>query len=79
MVEHAVEDQAHPLPLRIVPQAQQRGVPAKLRIDATIIFGIVFMHARRDKHRIQVQRRDAQLLEIRQLLADTVQIAAVEG
>lgn len=45
MVEHAIEDQTHPLFLRVVTQAQQRGIAAKLRINAAVIFGIVFMHA----------------------------------
>lgn len=58
MVKNTVQNQAHALLLGVVPQAQQRRVAAKLRINMTIIFGIVFMHARRGKHRIQVQRRD---------------------
>lgn len=59
MVKNTVENQAHPLLLGGVTQAQQRPVAAKLRINMTVIFGIVFMHARRGKYRIQVQRRDA--------------------
>lgn len=45
MVEHAIEDQTHFLFLRMVAQAQQRRIAAKLRINATIILGIIFMHA----------------------------------
>nr|VXZ88075.1 Uncharacterised protein [Klebsiella pneumoniae] len=45
MVEHAVEDHAHSRPLGVVAQPEQRRVAAKLRIDAPIILGIVFMHA----------------------------------
>ncbi len=45
MVEHPVEDHAHPRPLGAVAQLEQRRVAAKLRIDAPIILGIVFMHA----------------------------------
>ena len=58
MVKDAVENQTHAQLLRIVPQAQQRPVAAKLRINMTVIFGIVFMHARGGKYRIQIQRRD---------------------
>ena len=79
MVEHAIEDQTHSLFLRMVAQAQQRRIAAKLRINATIILGIIFMHAGGDKYRIQVQRRYAKLLQVRQPLADTIEIAAVKG
>ncbi len=79
VVEHAVQDQAHPLFLRILTQAQQRLVAAKLRINVAIIFGIVFVYARGFKHRVEVQRRHAQFFQVRQLFADTVEIAAVEG
>lgn len=78
MVEHAIEDQTHSLFLRMVAQAQQRRIAAKLRINATIILGIIFMHAGGDKYRIQVQRRHAKLLQVRQPLADTIEIAAVK-
>ena len=79
VVEDAVEYQPHAFTLRVVPQAQQRIVTAKLRIHFPVIFGIVLVHARRGEDRIQVQRGYAQRLEVRQLLADTVKIAAVEG
>jgi hypothetical protein len=62
----------------VLAQAQQRRVAAKLLINVAIIFGIVFMHAGGFKHRVQVQRRDAQFFQVRQLFADTVEIAAVE-
>ena len=65
--------------LRMVAQAQQRRIAAKLRINATIILGIIFMHARGDKYRVQVQRRHAKLFQVRQPLADTIEIAAVKG
>ena len=75
----AIEDQTHSLFLRMVAQAQQRRIAAKLRINATIILGIIFMHAGGDKYRVQVQRRYAKLLQVRQPLADTIEIAAVKG
>ena len=79
VVEHAVKDQAHPLFLRVVTQAQQRRIAAKLRVNATVILGIVFMHAGSDKYRVQIKRRDAKLLQLRQFFADPIEIAAVEG
>jgi hypothetical protein len=41
-------------------QAQQRLVAAKLLVNVAIIFGIVFVHARGFKHRVQIQRRHAE-------------------
>lgn len=54
MVEHAVEDHAHSRPLGVVAQPEQRRVAAKLRIDAPIILGIVFMHAGGGENRVQI-------------------------
>ena len=78
MVEHAVEDHAHPRPLGVVAQAEQRRVAAKLRIDAPIILGVVFMHAGGGEDRVQIQGGDAELLQVRQFFADAVEIPAVE-
>ena len=79
MVKHAVEDQAHPFTLRIVAQAQQRGIATELRIDTAVISGIVFMYAGRDEYWVEIQRGHAKLLQIRKLLANTVEIAAIKG
>lgn len=57
-------------------QTQQRTVATELRIDAAIIFGIVFMHAGGDEYRVQIERGYAKLLEIRQFLADPIEVAA---
>ena len=78
MVKHAVEDQAHPFTLRIVAQAHQRGIATELRIDTAVISGIVFMYAGRDEYRIEIQRSHAKLLQIRKLLANTVEVAAIK-
>ncbi|MNC31715.1 hypothetical protein D3C75_800450 [compost metagenome] len=53
-------------------------IATKLDINVAVILRIVFMDARRGKDRIEIQRGDAQHLEIRQVFADTVQIAAIE-
>jgi len=76
MVKHTVKNQTHPFSLRVVAQTQQRAVATELRIDAAIIFGIVFMHAGGDEYRVQIERGYAKLLEIRQFLADPIEVAA---
>ena len=78
MVEHPVEDHAHPRPLGVVAQPEQRRVAAKLRIDAPIILGIVFMHAGGGENRVQIEGGDAELLQVGKFFADAVEIAAVE-
>ena len=78
VVKHAIQHQPHSQLLRMVSQTQQRSVAAKLRIDVAIILCIVFMYAGGFKHRVKIQRRHAELFQIRQFFADTVQIAAIE-
>ncbi|MND76587.1 hypothetical protein D3C80_682350 [compost metagenome] len=78
MVEHTVQNQTHSFTSRIFPQAQQGFVTAKLFINVAIILGVVFMHAGRFEYRIEIQRSYAQLFQIRQFLADPIQIAAVK-
>jgi hypothetical protein len=78
VVEHAVQNQAYPFVFSVLSQAQQRGIAAKLLINMTIIFGVVFMHARGFKHRVKVQRRHAQFFQVREFFADPVEIAAVK-
>ena len=65
VVKHAVEDEAHPLTLGIMAQTQQRVVAAKLRVNFTIIFGIVLMHAGRGKYRVQIQRGHPKRFQVR--------------
>ncbi len=54
MIKHAIQHQPHALRLGFTPQAQQRPIAAKLRIDMAIIFRVVLMDARRGKYRIQI-------------------------
>lgn len=61
VVKHAVQHQPHSLLLRFQPQSHQRRIAAKLRINVTVILGIIFMHARSGEYRVQVQRGNAQL------------------
>ena len=42
VIEHAIEDQAHTLFLRVVPQPQQRFVTAKLLVNVAVVLRIVF-------------------------------------
>lgn len=79
VVEYPVQHQFHAHLVSAHSQTLQRRVAAKVRIDLVIVLGIVLMHARRGKNRVQIQRRHAQLLQIRQFGADAVQIAAVKG
>ncbi len=79
VVEYPVQHQFHAHLVSAYSQTLQRRVAAEVRIDLVIVLGIVLMHARRGKNRVQVQRRHAQLLQVRQFAADAVQIAAVKG
>ena len=79
VVKHAVQNQAHAFLKGVLSQAQQCLVPAKLRVNVAIILCIVFMYARGFKHRVEVERRHPQFFQVRQLFADAVEIAAVEG
>ncbi|MNG83991.1 hypothetical protein D3C79_427250 [compost metagenome] len=79
MVKHPVQHQFHPHLVSTHSQTLQGGIAAEIGIDLVIVFGIVFMHARRGENRVQVQRRDAQFLQVRQLLIDAIQIAAIES
>ncbi|MNT15390.1 hypothetical protein D3C72_1504420 [compost metagenome] len=78
MVEHAVQNQTHSLTSRVLPQAQQGFITAKLFINVAIIFGVVFVHAGCFEYRIKIQRGHAQFFQIRQFLADPIEVAAVK-
>ena len=55
------------------------GDNAEMRIDMLIVLAVIFMAGRGDKDRIQVQGFNAQILEVIQLVQDTLQVTAVEG
>ncbi|CCK16868.1 hypothetical protein BN136_2878 [Cronobacter universalis NCTC 9529] len=78
VVKNAVQNQAHTRLARFFAQAQQRFITAELRIDMAIIGGVIFMHARRAKDGVEIERRDAKLFQVRQFFTNSVEIAAVK-
>ncbi len=77
MVEDPVHHDAHAATVRGVQQLVQRGVAAQQGIDAEVVIGVVAVIARRGKHGIQVERVDAQLLQIVQAVHDAEQVATL--
>ena len=78
VVKHAVQHQAHAVFLSIFTQAQKGVIAAELHVYVAIILSIVFMYARRGEDRIEIQRGDTQLFQVRQVFANPIQIAAIK-
>ena len=64
--------------MRFAHQLLQSALAAEIRVDGVIIKGIVFMVGVGKEDRRQINAADAQLLQIRQPVGDTAQVAAVE-
>ena len=76
MGKHAVEQDAHTERVRVAAErAEIRLVPEE-RIDALVVAGVVAVVGLRAEDGIQVQRRDPERAQIRQLFADAREIAA---
>ena len=75
MVENGVEDNAHPARVRLGRKAAESLVAAKHGIDAEIVADVVFVVGTRLEYRREVQRIDAQFLQIVELLPYSVEVA----
>ena len=78
VVPHAVENNGDAHLGGLVAQAAERRLVAQHRIDAQVVGRVVAVVARRLEDRVEVDHRDAQALEVAELLADAVERAAVE-
>ena len=78
MAEDAVEDDVHPHLLRSIDEMLEVVIRAENRVDLEIVARIVMMIAFRLEDRIQINRVDAEVFEIRQFRLDAAQVAAKE-
>ena len=78
VVEDAVEDDLHAARVGRVEQLAQRRVAAQQRVDHLVVVRVVTVVGRRGEDGIQVQRRDAELAQVVEMLGDAQQIAAFE-
>ena len=79
VVEHAIQDDPHPPGMGGVQQLPERWVPAQQRIHPEVVVRVVAMVRRRGEDRVEVERVDTQVREIRQPLRDPQQVAALEA
>lgn len=63
---------------RILAQAAKHLLTAEHRVDFTVIARVIFVVGIGGENGVEVQNADAQLFEIRQLLAHAFQVAAEE-
>ena len=78
VVEDAVEHHPHPAPVGRLDQVGERLVAAEQRIDREVVVRVISVVRRRREDRVQVERVDAQVLEIAELVGEAAQVAALE-
>ena len=78
VVEDAVEDDPHPASVGLVEQFTERRVAAQQRVDRHVVVRVVAVVRCRGEDRREVQRGDAEVIELVQALGDAEQIAALE-
>ena len=78
MAEDTVEDDADALRLRRVDEMAEVLIRAENRVDLVVITRVVVVIALRLKDRVQVDDRDAEVLEVVELLLEALEIAAAE-
>ena len=78
MVVHAIHDEMHAALLHLRGKLREIVKIAEERIDRAVVTRIVVMVRRRRVDRVQIDRRDAKLLQIVELLRDAGEIAAEE-
>jgi hypothetical protein len=78
VVEDAVQHDAHAAGVRPVQQLAQGGVTAQERVDRQVVVRVVAVVGRRGEDRVEVDRRDAQSLEVVQVVDHAVQVTALE-
>ena len=78
VVEDAVQDDRDAVLLGVHAQGPEALLVAEQRIDAQVVRRVVAVVARRLKDRVEIDRRDAQVLQVAEPLADALEGAAVE-
>ena len=76
MVEHPVQDDLHPQPVRLLAQSGKVLLGPQQRVDAQVVGGIVAVVAVRFKDGVKVQDLRPQRPDLLQLFGDTGQISA---
>ena len=78
VVEDRIQQQTHPARAGGGAQVGQGRIPAEMRVDVLEVLDVVLVHARRGEDRVQIERADAEILEILEGLDHPRQIAAVD-
>ena len=78
VVEDAVQDDRDAVLLRVHAEGPEALLVSEQRVYAKVVRGVVAVVARRLKDRVEIEGRDAQILEVAELLADALERAAVE-
>src|SRR5688572_24164948 len=79
VVENTIQDNAHIPFVCLLEQFVERLLPAEQGVDSVKIKGMVAVVSSGGKDRIQIQRGDAQILQIVQLFGDPIQVAALKA
>ena len=78
VVDGDIQDQLHAVFVEGAAQVRQGLVPAEMGVHVEIIQAVILMAGGGIENGIQVQGRDTQLLQIGDLLLNTLEVAAVE-
>ena len=78
VIEDAVEDHAHPSAVSGVEELAQRGIATEQRVDRQVVVGVIPMVGGGLEDRCEVERGDAEVLEVAQVLSDPEQVTALE-
>ena len=79
VIEHPVEDDTHAAPVRRVEQPCERGIPAEERVNLVIVVRVIAMIRGRLKDGAEIQRVNAKVREIVEVVDHAQQIAALEA
>ena len=79
VVEDAVEDDPHAAAVRRVEELAERRVAAEERVDLEVVVRVVAVVGGRLEDRRQVQRVDAERLDVVEVLDDPEEVAALEA
>ena len=78
VIEHAVEDDAHPALVGAIEQLAQGGIAPEQRVDVEVVVGVVAVVRGRLEDRGHVDGVDPEVLEVVEALDDPEQVAALE-
>ena len=78
VAEHAVQNDLHPMRVRLGAERAEILLCAEHGVDPLIVAGVVPVRRPGVEDRVQVQDLHTKLLQVRQLFPDAVQIAAVK-